>query len=175
MIVCFSVIGLLCFTGCTGGEESVDSNALLSVAVNQLKASSHYTITTEVESLSTGIRSEKTEEVTVSGDAVTVVTTYKKPNEIGADEAYTTTTEKKTYSKSDFAGVVFNVDGLSCTIDGNIIEIDLPAKAQVESVFGLKNVSAAKATIKMKNNAFEYLTYYYTTSNQNKVTVTVKN
>ncbi len=105
---------------------------------------------------------------------MTVVTTYKKPNEIGADEAYTTTTEEKTYSKSDFAGVVFNVAGLSCTIDGNIIEIDLTSKEQVESVFGLKNVSAAKATIKMKNNAFEYLTYNYTTSNQNKVTVTVR-
>ena len=175
IVVCLSVVGTVFFAGC--GDNSTPtsgSDTVLSAAISQLKTASNYTITTIVESQTTGIRSEKKEVVSISGDTVTVVTTYKKPNEIGADEAFTTTTEETTYSKSAFAGVVFNVEGLSCTVDGNVIEVELTSSAEVESVFGLKDVDAANATIKLKNNAFEYLTYSYETNNQNKVTVTVK-
>ena len=174
IVSCLCIIGLFCLVGCGDTGITSNSDSILSIAIDQMRTKENYTITTTVESLATGISSEKIEKVTVSDDTITVVTTYKKPNEIGADEAFTTTTEQATYNKDEFKGVALNVEDLTCTVDGNVIEVELTSSAEVESVFGLKEVDAACLKIKMKNNAFEYLTYNYVTSNQNKVTVTVK-
>lgn len=175
LVVCLSVLGTVFFAGCSDKNTPTSENdTVLTLAIGQLKAASSYTITTVVESQTTGVRSEKEEVITISGDTVTVVTTSKTPNRIGADEAVTTTTETATYSKDAFAGVVFNAEGLSYTVDGDVVKINLTSSAEVESVFGLKDVDAANATVKLKDNAFESLTYSYITKNQNKVTVTVK-
>ena len=175
IVVCMCVLGTVFFAACNEKPTPTPENdTALTLAISQLKSASSYTITTIVESQTTGVRSEKEEVITISGDTVTVVTTNKKPNEIGADEAVTTTTEEATYSKDAFVGIVFNVQGLSYTVNGDTLEIQLTSSAEVESVFGLKDVAAANATVKLNNNAFDSLTYSYITNNQNKVTVTIK-